>query len=511
MSAAEVAIPRAIGARTRSRVVTTRLVHVASLALFAALPIVLTVVALTAYGRGWDFRAFYLGARAYLSGNSPYPNHSLVALATKQGFVYPAPIAALLAPLALLPYGLSFALWLAGSIAAVAIALRILGVRDWRCFGALFLTYPMRESVRLGTLMPLLLLLLALLWKHRDRLWRAASLVAVLALSKVFLFPLMLWLVATRRWKTAGAGAVISAALCLLAWLPIHLSSLAAYPGLLHALASFESTFSYSLTSLAIGVGITSSVATAIAWAAGAAVVVLMLRVGRGSDFLAFRLALAASFLLSPIVWGHYYILLAVPLALRWPRFGPVWLAAIWIRSDTLALRAAPLWVGLALLVLLLQLDLLRPLMRRLLEMTAPRTRVALGLALVLGILTASEAAAQTGYTRNAALRPAARQGTAGGAAQIRIDRRHHSICWRLWTEALPARRAAIAITGTGASAPLLLLHTRLGQDGQAQGCARIDRSSTTVVRGLIDLPTHYTIVVAARHAAAIIGTFRPH
>jgi len=36
-------------------------------------------------------------------------------------------------------------------------------------------------------------------------------------------------------------------------------------------------------------------------------------------------LTVAASLLLSPIVWLHYFVLLIIPLALRWPRFASAW------------------------------------------------------------------------------------------------------------------------------------------------------------------------------------------
>lgn len=234
-------VDAADGTRARRIGAVARLAWVA---IFGVLPAVLTVAALRERGLGWDFHAFYFGARMYLDGRSPYPAHSLAALAGKQGFVYPAPMAALFVPMALLPYTVSLTLWLVGSVAAIAVGLRVLGVRDWRCLGALFLTHPVLESVRLGTLMPFLMLLLALLWRHRDRIAAAAALAAVLVLSKVFLFPLLLWLAATRRARTAALGAAAAAGLCLLGWLPIHFSTFATYPALLHALAVFEQTFS---------------------------------------------------------------------------------------------------------------------------------------------------------------------------------------------------------------------------------------------------------------------------
>lgn len=151
-----------------------------SLLVFGLLPTLIMVSLLREPGLGWDFRAFYLGTRDYLAGASPYPGHSLAALAFKQGFVYPAPMAALFAPLALLPYTVALCLWLVVSVAAIGVALRLLGVRDWRCVGVLFLTHPVQQSVRLGTLMPVLMLLLALLWTYRHRVWTAAVLAASL-------------------------------------------------------------------------------------------------------------------------------------------------------------------------------------------------------------------------------------------------------------------------------------------------------------------------------------------
>src|SRR5260370_14819539 len=105
----------------------------ASVLVFGLLPTLIFLSLLRESGLGWDFRAFFLGAHAYLSGLSPYPGHSLAALADKQEFVYPAPMAALFAPFALLPYTLALTVWCAVSVAAIALTLWLLGVRDWRC------------------------------------------------------------------------------------------------------------------------------------------------------------------------------------------------------------------------------------------------------------------------------------------------------------------------------------------------------------------------------------------
>jgi len=477
----------------------------ANLALFGALPVALLVASLRAPGLGWDFRAFYLGAQRYLAGRSPYPGHSLAALADKQGFVYPAPVAAFFVPLALLPYALALGLWLAGSVAALAAGLRVLGVRDWRCLGALFLTHPAQQAVRLGTLMPALMLLLALLWKYRDRVAVAAPLCAVLAVSKLFLFPMIVWLAVTRRTRTALLALAAVAVLCVLGWLPIHFASIASYPSLLHALSSFEQTFSYSLTSLGVALGLSSNAATSVAIAAGIAFLAVAASLGRRSELLAFCLALAASFALSPIVWGHYFVLLAVPLALRRPELSPVWLAAIWIKPDTLQMHAPAVWIGLAVLVMLVQLDLV-PLGRLPAARLSLRARQSLGAATVVALLIASSAAGEPGLTRDATL-VAARGAGEGGAASVRIDSAAHEVCWRLWTEALPAGDATVTIRAE--VGPALRRRTRLEEDGEAGGCARLTRSDEAIAAGLSGRPADYDLVVQPPGLAPISGSFR--
>ena len=326
---------------------------------FGALPVALTASTLAKPGRGWDFRVFYLAGQAYLDGRSPYPHAAThAAVAAKNAFVYPAPAAAAFAPFAALPYGVAFGLWLTLSIVAIPAAVRILGVTDWRCMGALFLTAPVRDGLRLGTIMPVLLLLVALLWHYRNSAVRAAVLAAAAGVAKLVLLPLVVWLAATRRFRAAALAALIGAACVAAAWAAIGFGGFESYPALVRTLAAFEQTFSWSVTSLGIYAGLGAGDATALA--IGAGVLLLTLAVVHGRDeSLAFRLALAASFVVSPIVWGHYYVLLAAPLALRRPRLSLVWLAAGWISADTLAVHDRTLWTFAALLVLALQLDLL--------------------------------------------------------------------------------------------------------------------------------------------------------
>ena len=49
----------------------------------------------------------------------------------------------------------------------------------------------------------------------------------------------------------------------------------------------------------------------------------------RGDDFRAFTCAIAAALAITPVVWQHYLVLLAVPLGIVAPRFSPIWLLPV--------------------------------------------------------------------------------------------------------------------------------------------------------------------------------------
>jgi hypothetical protein len=231
--------------------------------------------------------------------------------------------------------------------------------------------------------------------------------------------------------------------------------------------------------------------------------------VGRRDDFLAFRLALAASFALSPIVWGHYYVLLAVALALRWPRLSPVWLAAIWIKDDTLVLPQPQIWIGLALLVLAIQLDLLTPLRREWSRPTSRWARYAIGVAVVVSVLIASKASTEEGPTRTAPLYSTSARSNASGAAFVRVDHSHRDLCWRVWTQALPPGLATIAFRRLDPATAWLTAKTDLHRDGQAISCTSLTPRQVSLARDLATNPRRYAVDFSVAGAGSIMGAFK--
>jgi hypothetical protein len=169
--------------------------------------------------------------------------------------VYPPVLAFLVAPLTLLPEtirgsstpGILFTLIL---IACTVGALLALDVRDWRCYPVALL-YPVTlENFEYGALGPVLALLVALGWRYRDRVSGTAVATGAAVVLKVFLWPLIVWLAVTRRWRAAANAAGTAVALALVSWAVIGFRGLTEYPSLLRRLSDVEAEHSYSAFAL---------------------------------------------------------------------------------------------------------------------------------------------------------------------------------------------------------------------------------------------------------------------
>ena len=303
----------------------------ATLALFGWGPVVLTLIFLLNFAKlgvlAYDFKIdFWRPGHDLLHAVAPYiPQRE--AIERYESPVYPPPILLAAAPLSLLPFTVAAAIWASLMLAAAFAALWILGVRDWRCYGLLLISTPLFEGVAFGNVTPLLLLPLAAAWRFRDKVVGAALAVASAIVVKLFLWPLLVWLVVTRRWR-AAVGAVAAAATAALAgWAVLGFAGLETYPLLLRRLSDVFAAHSVSLYAEATDVGLSSAAATVASSAVGLALLGLafVLARRRDGDRRSLAAALAATIALSPIVWPHYLVLAFVPIALVQPRLGWLW------------------------------------------------------------------------------------------------------------------------------------------------------------------------------------------
>jgi hypothetical protein len=281
---------------------------------------------------GDDFEIFWRAGNAILHGDSPYPPPDRAVLASEDEFVYPAPAGLASAVFALLPTSVAEAAFILVLTAAVVAALWSLGVRDWRCYGAAFLSRPTIDAILTGTVSPLLLLGVALLWRYRNRPYAAAAVAAGMVMLKLFLWPLLVWLLVSRRVRSGLVAALSAAVVSLVSWAVIGFAGFTDYPALLRALADGLQGKGYSLVALGLASGLNVSAAHLLMYAVGVALLVAVVRwsvPGEVGDRRSLAAAVGAALALSPIVWSHYWVLLFAPLALARPRWSLLWLLPI--------------------------------------------------------------------------------------------------------------------------------------------------------------------------------------
>ena len=321
-------LPQA-GSRTR-----TLLVAIAWLVpLMLALPIWQGIGELA-----FDFRGtLWQPALDVLHGNSPYPALRLEAIDGGNPSVYPPPVILAAVPLAVLPFPLAAALWMAFLAASVAAALWILGVRDVRCYSLAIPSAPVATGLIFGNVTLLLVLAAAVAWRFRRSTWLLAAAVGGGILVKFLLWPLVVWLLATRRYRAALASCAGAALATLLAWAAIDFAGLRTYPRLLSLVSNLYGPHSWSLVAGGAGLGLGTADAERFAFGIGAAVLVLAIVLARreDGDRRSFIAALCSAILLSPIVWPYYFVLMLVPVAILEPRFGRLWMipAAFWLMA----------------------------------------------------------------------------------------------------------------------------------------------------------------------------------
>jgi hypothetical protein len=277
--------------------------------------------------------AYRDAAESIVRGDSPYP--AIDDPIFDQGhlaYVYP-PLTALIAvPTLLLPPTPAEVLVLVLLALCAAAIPVVLGVRDWRVIGAFLGWAPTASAFANANISLPLALAVALLWRARDL--RAAPVWGAAALApKLFLWPLLPWLVATRRARAALLSVGLAGAVTLVSWAAIGFDGLREFPSLVREATRVQEDDSYALAALLGDAGVPDWAATGASLAVALAALALCVMAGRrGDDRRSFTLAIVTTLLAAPIVWLHYLVFLAVPLAIARPRLSPVWLApvALW-------------------------------------------------------------------------------------------------------------------------------------------------------------------------------------
>jgi hypothetical protein len=296
---------------------------------------------------GFDFRGtLWEPARALLDGSAVYPEPTRDAVLLGNPTVYPPVFVLASIPLALLPVTLASWLWFGVLGACFVAAVWMVGVRDWRCHVIAVTSPVVIHGLFYGNLTVLLVLPLAIAWRYRSRARTAGLAVGVAVAAKLFVWPLIVWLLLTRRFRAAIWAVGSAAALVLGSWTLIGFEGFVDYPALLRTVQDVYAVRSVSIPTVVGSVGASVEVGVGVAAIAGISLLVLAaLLVGReAGDRRAFAVVVAACVVASPIVWPNYAALLFVPIAVTWPRLAPAWFFgyAVWLAGALAPNPAAP-------------------------------------------------------------------------------------------------------------------------------------------------------------------------
>lgn len=274
---------------------------------------------------GFDFRGtLWDPARAIADGVSPYPPPVDSAVATGNPALYPPLAPLVLVPLGFLPWELALTVWTTVLVLAVIVAVRLVGVRDWRCYAYALLCPLVADGLIFGNLVILLLVGVCAAWRWRDRPVVVGIAVGLTVAAKIVTWPLLVWLLVTRRLRgLAWAGGTTATAI-VVPWALIGFRGLADYPSLLRAADRVYGPHGFSLAATADALG--ASELRSLAYL-GAAVLALVACAASRRDFDAYAFSILAVVLVSPIAWPYSFVLLLAPVAAARTRLSYAWVA----------------------------------------------------------------------------------------------------------------------------------------------------------------------------------------
>jgi hypothetical protein len=329
---------------------------------------------------GWDYQALWLYGHVADSGMNPYlpaPYHALAGPGPfvedfgpevlDVGAVYPPPTLLLFASIGWMPLRVAVVPWMIVQVAAFVACVVLL----WRIF------FPGGEKEKLALLLALALLLPATLgtffhgqinflavlcvliaWRARDRAvggaWLVGAAIVKLMYGALFLYPVL-----RRKWRELAGIAVAGVIACLASFLAFGAAAVGTYlhdNPVVHRMPTYYfSTFVnqsllgaalrlvpyangpafgppvhdplYLLASLAVGI--------VTVW-----LVVRQPRTGEGED-VSFLLLLLMGMLIYPWTLSNYFVILLVPIAYLWSRWGSRWSTLVVIAAIYPIMHAA--------------------------------------------------------------------------------------------------------------------------------------------------------------------------
>jgi alpha-1,2-mannosyltransferase len=284
----------------------------------AVAPLLVTaaiVLVLLPLSPAYDLHVFLRAGYAVLHALQVYPRPGSPAVYSGFSFVYPYAAVWPFVPLSAISPELSTAVFFAVSISALFAACVFAVDGDtWPATLVLCSSFAI-TGLQLGALSPLLCAGAVLLWRLRDRPVAVGVVAAAVVASKLFLLPLLVWLLLARRRRALAYASALTLVLLAAGFLlgPIGPS---AYVQILSELGAHEARAGFGLIGALLNLGVAPVVAQAAAMVLG-----VSLFVGAGLHYrrvhderVVFGAAIVVSLIVTPVVWSHYLVLLACVL-----------------------------------------------------------------------------------------------------------------------------------------------------------------------------------------------------
>jgi hypothetical protein len=336
-----------IGSTFGLRLLAKPSVQAAALGLLAVIVVafrLLQFIALTKQIQwGYDLSFYWTAADHLLHGQPIYSATQLsgpYAPQGQDGFLYPPPFAALSIPLVwIAPQGARVAEWLwSGAGLVILVAVTLLSLRSerlderftllrgrgkWLIVAAAVTFPPVIGELTIGNVHLLLLGLFGLAWlgiRRGDAAgdWMTGIGLGLAAVIKLFPGVLLLWLIATRRYRAAGAM-VLAAGVVILVTLPITgLDPWLQYPTVLANLSAVGDTTDTISPTIWLAPYLGFTAARWLVTGVGVAILVWSaLQAGRDrAPVLSYATAVVISVLIAPNVFHHYLAIFVLPMLL---------------------------------------------------------------------------------------------------------------------------------------------------------------------------------------------------
>ncbi len=333
-----------IGRPAASFPLARRLLPVA--AIIASLGAGLLVLAVTPTDLlGYDYQAYLSAARRIVEGQPLYDT----AVDVAGGFaiyLYPPPFALAMVPFLVLPATLGPWVWAGLLYVSFCIGCLALPVRSevrWLTLLLMGTSWPFIYSLKLGQVGPLLVLTFALGWRWMDRPIGLGASIAAGTIVKLQPAALIGWAAVNRRWRAIGAALACLAIAAIVITPVVGIGAWFDYVALL-ARVSQPLTTPHNFTPGAVlyELGVSEAIASVIQLASTvAAIAVTVWTWFKRGPVVGYLATVVASQLVSPLLWDHYAVVLAVPIAFLLERRA-WWVLAIPAAVSVLLITVTP-------------------------------------------------------------------------------------------------------------------------------------------------------------------------